>query len=200
MEENAKVKGTRKVRAAGKKKKGRRLRRLCPPQFPLFIFWCSHFLNSADPVSGPDLEAWNTVVKASPATPCWQLSTQNLMRTLPLWMLLQCPSIWRTRGRCWVLPCHVCTIPWMAVESEIPSFATGCALIVSKGTGPGNTKSSVRKVFIKDAVLHPQWKSRKQQIRKWGNDSDRSSVILVILLLLSYYKSLIKWVIRVVRL
>ena len=67
MEENAKVKGTRKVRAAGKKKKGRRLRRLCPPQFPLFIFWCSHFLNSADPVSGPDLEAWNTVVKASPA-------------------------------------------------------------------------------------------------------------------------------------
>ena len=175
-----------------------------PPPLPspvssryIFVFALSQF-------SGPGyLGAWNTLVKASPATPCWQLSTQNPMRTFPLWMLLQWPSIWRKRGRSWESPCHMYTIPWMAVESEIPSFATGCALIDSKGTGPGNTKSSVRKVFIKGAVLHPQWKSRKQQIRKWGNDlidSDRNSVILVILLLLSYYKALIKWVIRVVRL
>ena len=184
MEENAKVKRTRKVSAARKRKNEGGSALLLSPVSSryIFVFALSQF-------SGPGyLGAWNTLVKASPATPCWQLSTQNPMRTLPLWMLLQCPSIWRTRGRSWVLPCHMCTIPWMAVESEIPSFATGCALIDSKGTGPGNTKSSIRKVFIKDAVLHPQWKSRKQQIRKWGNDSERSSVILVILLLLSYYK------------
>ena len=160
-----------------------------PPPLPSPVSSLYIFVFALFQFSGPGYPgAWNTLVKASPTTSCWQLSTQNPMRTLPLWMLLQCPSIWRTRGRSWVLPCHMCTIPWMAIESEIPSFATGCALIDSKGTGPGNTKSSVRKVFIKDAVLHPQWKSRKQQIRKWGNDSERSSVILVILLLLSYYK------------
>ena len=126
----------------------------------IFVFALSQFSGPGSP------GAWNTLVKASLATPCWQLSSQNPMRTLPLWMLLQCPSIWRTRWRSWVLPYHTCTIPWMAFESEIPSFATRCALLDSKGTGPGNTKSSVRKVFIKDAVLHPQWKSRKQQSNK----------------------------------
>ena len=157
MGENAKVKVREKL---ARREKGKMKEALPPLLSPvssryIFVFALSQF-------SGPGyLGAWNRLVKASPATPCWQLPTQNPMRTLPLWMLLQCPSIRRTRGRSWGLPCHMYTIPWMAVENEIPSFATGCALIDSKGTGPGNTKSSVRKVFIKDEVLHRQWKSRK---------------------------------------
>ena len=41
-----------------------------------------------------------------------------------------------------------------AVESEVPAFATGCTLVVSKGTCPGHMKSGVRKVLCEDTVLN----------------------------------------------
>ena len=81
------------------------------------------------------------LVEASPATPSWQLPTQNPTRTLPLWMLLQCPSIRRTQWTLWVLRCHIYTIPSVAkgaehsasFNCEVPSFATEVRL--QYGTG-----------------------------------------------------------------
>ena len=194
MGENAKVKGTRKVSAAGKRKnEGGSAASALPSFLPLYFRVRTFSIQRTARLSRSLEKASESITSDSMLT---VVNPESDAHPSFFECCYNAPQYGERGEWSWVLPCHMYTIPWMAVESEIPSFARGCALIDSKGTGPGNTKSSVRKVFMKDAVLHPQWKSRKQQIRKWGNDSERNSVILVILLLLSYYKLLIKWVIN----
>ena len=51
------------------------------------------------------------------------------------------------------------TVDWQGsctfstVESEIPAFATSCALVDSQGSSPVNMEGCVRKVFGKHTVL-----------------------------------------------